>query len=292
MNTIKTIAEELDQLRTLQSLVGTYEQIAAASMQRIRGAVLENRAFSQGLDTIFQEVSTAYREEITKLMQAREITDKSRLSLLRKNGLTIAVFLSANTGLYGDILYRTFRHFLNYVKKHHTSHVLVVGRIGKLLFEEARPNSEFFYEDFPDNTIDAEQLLRILKRLAVYKNVLLFHGEFRSLVTQSATHTAIPAESQLGPGTVSVKYIFEPSLDEILIFFETQIFAALVEQIMQESRLAKLSSRLVLLDRATVNLEAGLKGTSLREQKLRHQMMNKKQLELTTRVIAGTVAYF
>ena len=50
-------------------------------------------------------------------------------------------------------------------------------------------------------------------------------------------------------------YFFEPSLEEVVIFFETEIFASLLEQVFHESRLAKTASRMMLLDRASQNID-------------------------------------
>ena len=69
------------------------------------------------------------------------------------------------------------------------------------------------------------------------------------------------------------------SLEEVSLFFETEIFASLLEQIFHESRLAKLASRMVLLDHAIINIESELKRTSLSKQRVHHRTLNRHLLD-------------
>ena len=55
-----------------------------------------------------------------------------------------------------------------------------------------------------------------------------------------------------------IKFIFEPSLEEVFNFFDAEIVASLLQQTFHESRLAKLASRLLLLDRSIVKVEEAL----------------------------------
>jgi len=282
MATYQSALEEIQQLNDLRILAGTYEAIAASYMQRIRISVLETRKFSQGLNAIFREVASAYQTEIVRLMKKKKIQDRSRLSLQAKNGKTILVFLSANTGLYGDIVYKTFSRFLA-AWRVAKGDSLIIGRVGRALFEEAAPRAKFLYEEFPDNIVDVERLQAIIRRLSAYERVVMFHGEFKTLVTQTSQETVVSG-SELPAASLEAehtRYLFEPSLEVIMMFFETEIFSGLVTQTVQESRLAKLASRLVLLDKATVHIGEEVKKTKLHAQQLRHQILNKKQLEIS-----------
>ena len=103
MQNYQEIAIQIDWLRNLKVLVETYETIAASSMRGIRNSVLQNRAFHTGLNRVFQDVIRAYRNEVAGFIKKNKIGQERALSLLEKNGKTALVFLSANTGLYGDL---------------------------------------------------------------------------------------------------------------------------------------------------------------------------------------------
>lgn len=281
MLTEKSIQQEISDLENLSTLVDTYKIIAVSTMQKIRKSVLENRAFHTGLGSIFQEIKRAYLKALEAEAGGRKI-DEKRLSFVKRNQKTMLLCLTANTGLYGELINRIFEVFFNAWKKlrHDPG---VVGRVGKLLFMSSAPRTPFRYYDFPDNRMDIEALKIIVRELAEYERVIVYHGKFRSLFLQEAASSEISGfvSYEIGKGGEEKEvtpYIFEPSLEKVAIFFETEIFASLLEQVFHESRLSKVSSRAVLLDSAAVNIERALGRSALEKQRVRHLVMNRKQI--------------
>ena len=64
---------------------------------------------------------------------------------------------------------------------------------------------------------------------------------------------------------------------DILKFFEKHMFAALMEQTIRESQLAKYASRLVAMDRAEQNIQKKLGEMKVTRLKITHRSANKKQ---------------
>ena len=62
-------------------------------------------------------------------------------------------------------------------------------------------------------------------------------------------------------------------------FFEAQIFTSLFEQTVFESQLAKFASRMTSLELRVEKTKAILKDIFLEKEKVRHRIINKKQLE-------------
>ncbi len=281
MITPKSLIREIEELGGLGQLVTTYEFIAAAAMRRIRNSVLENRAFHMGLNRIFQEIKRAYEEEIRKFVSRRRFRSRMPIPFLRRPRKTAIVFLSANTSLYGDIIAKTFASFMTEVEKK-SADIVIIGRIGRTLFDEEKRKEKYTYFDFPDTTIVVENLKAISRYLSQYEKVVVYHGRFKSLISQDAAATSVSGDELESSGAADedARYFFEPSLETIVLFFETEIFGSLLEQVFNESRLAKLASRMILLDRASVNVEDALKKMSLERQRLTHRVFNRKQLDL------------
>ena len=278
MTNNQTIVSEIDLLGSLHVLVETYETIATSSMRRVRNSVLQNRTYHLGLNSLFQEVKRAYRAEMMILTKRRNIP--LNISAIRHNGKTIFVLLSANTGLYGDIIQKTFALFLESVQNQHGD-IVVVGRVGKALFEDSMPGTPYQYFDFPDDKIELENLKAITEHLKEYEKVVAFYGTFKNFIEQVPTHTDVSGdipEEKTGP-VGKIEYVFEPSIEAVTYFFETEIFASLLEQVFHESRLAKLASRMVLLDRATLNIDTAIQKMSFQRQQVRHRIYNRKQLD-------------
>src|SRR3989344_7919014 len=117
MVTKKEVIKENDFLTTLRGIVETYEEIAATRMSRIRSSVLESRDFLLEINAIFQQVKSSYKDKITLLMKKKRIKDPSKLTFIKRNGKTLYVFVSANTGLYGDIIRKTYDVFISSLEK-------------------------------------------------------------------------------------------------------------------------------------------------------------------------------
>ena len=275
----QTVQQELDQLQSLIMLVETYEIIAGTSVRRIRNSVLANRAFHVGLNRMFREIATAYSKEVRHVMKKNKITARdSGVSVIKRTKPTVFMFLSANTGLYGDVINRIFTAFLTEIKRT-KGDVIIVGRMGKILFEDTMPGSPFTYFDFPDNSIAIENLKQISVFLAQYEKVVAFYAVFKNLLTQQVktsiiSGTELPVEST--EDNVIQRYFFEPSLEAVALFFENEIFASLLEQVFQESRLAKLAARMVLLDRTIITIEGEIRRAILKKQHVHHRTINRQ----------------
>jgi ATP synthase F1 gamma subunit len=283
----KNLNEEIKLTSGLKSLVETYEAIAVSSMRRIRSSVLENRVFHLGLDRLFQEVKLAYRGELRRFVRFRPKKTFEILLPLKYRQKTALVFLSANTGLYGEIINRTFVLFRKEAEKNPKADLVVIGKMGKALAKKEFTGRKFAYVDFPDTGLALDSLAEITRKLSAYKKVVAFHGVFKNFAEQHPSSSNISGDILLERETSAEKtiYVFEPSLEEVVVFFETEIFASLLEQVFHESRLAKLASRMMLLDHASQNIDKSLKKLSFEGQRLLHLTFNKKQLDAISGLI-------
>lgn len=276
----KQIVEEIKSLENIQVLVQTYEEIAASRMQRVKNSVLNNRVFLEGLGEIYAQVKHSYDEEVTKLKSKAK--RKEAASVVARNGKTVSVLLSANTGLYGDIIRSSFELFLKGIQSRETD-IVIVGKIGKGMFDAAASrvgSKEYDYFELSDSTSDPEDFAEIIRHIVEYEQVIVYHGKFESILEQVPFEDKLAGEIAL-EGNVAVEeehYIFEPSLPAVVSFFESEILAAIFEQSMHESSLSKYASRMINLDRAVVNIDESLKKANFMRQRAHHQNANKKQL--------------
>ena len=79
--------------------------------------------------------------------------------------------------------------------------------------------------------------------------------------------------------------MFEPSLEKILMFFETEIFASLFNHTVKESQLAKFASRVLALDQADEKMQNRLKKLQFEHTRAVHWDLNKKQLNLLPAIL-------
>lgn len=288
MQTRRQLDIQISELETLKVVSQAYAQIASFRIKKMRDTVLITRSFLGEVSLVFQSVLQSYRAEAEKLAKKSGGIKGKKITFLSHNGRTAAVFLSANSRLYGDLIARTFETFAAEVGKQDLE-VTIVGKYGLSLFEDRFVDKPFSYFDFPDAATDQNALKTLITHLAQYEEIRFFYPQFQNAVTQKPTILRLTAGeviTQEKTGSeVKQSYLFEPSLEAILAFFETQIFSSLIEQTIKESQLAKFASRVLSMDRASEKIREELARVEITKLKLRHQLVNKKQTQMLTTIM-------
>ncbi len=286
MSKLKKITDEYISTTSIRDLVSTYQEIASLRMRAVRDYVLQNREYFNGLSKVYSLVINSYRNDIHNMHKQGKIVYSGSHDAVsfRRNGEKLYVLLTANTSLYGHIVQETFSTFKNALLQDSSAKLAVVGKIGHSLMEEAHLEREYVYFDLADTLEDTENVKRIQEYLLKFETVVIFHGVFESLLEQK------PHESYITGGTgeqlavnKNVHFMFEPNLQEVLMYFENQIVASSFIQSLNESYLSKYASRMISLDFALNDIDKSLKKINLTKQKFKHYLGNKKQQD----IIAG-----
>lgn len=277
-----TVKEEVELVETFKMLAQAYEEISVIKMQRVRSSVLSTRDFLDDLSSVFADVKASYQQEIENMLAKKKNKKFNPLLLLSKKRKTAGVLLTPNSKLYGDIISRTYHLFMDDVTKNNYD-IVIIGRRGKELFDQDQKGKKYQYFDLPDANVTFDDLKNIFAHIADYEKVYVYYGLFNNVVAQTPTVSNISGEQALisqGPKSKSeTKYIFEPSLEKIFTFFQSQVFVSLFKQTVHEAELSRLASRITAMEQALSNIEGTqgkLKNESLRIKKA---LANKKQIE-------------
>lgn len=276
----KDIEQEIDQIKALQGLIQAYEEIASFRMKKTRDSVIKNRQYMSEINDIFDQVRLSYAREARRLAKLRGKAGEERITFLAHNGKTVAVFLSANTGLYGDIVPNTFKAFIKEARKGE-SEVTIVGKYGLSMFLTEEPDRPYTYFDIPDYGFTTKDMDKLIRHIVLYEEIHIYHGQFVNVIRQRPNMVKITAEISLEEDDEDdgeAPYIFEPSLDQILIFFETQIFSSLIDQASREGQLAKFASRVMAMNKADENIRGTVSRLNFEKLRVKHRATNRKQL--------------
>lgn len=286
MNKSKNIiVKDIEAMKSIREFVVAHEEIAANNMRRIREAVVKRRDFLSELIHLYNEIKYSYKKQYQEFLSRHKDAKNAKFSFLKKNSKTACVLLSTNTGLYGDIIKNSYALFKEYLSRE-SSDPIVIGKVGKRLFEDDNPGIQFKYFDFPDVTIDNDLLRPIILEIIQYEKVIIFHSKFQTLMVQTPTAFVISENmEEASVQKIQTRYIFEPSLDQVIEFFEKEIFSSIFEQTMRESHLSKFASRMVTLDAASDNIKRRLKGLVNEKRQVEHQLANKSQLNSIARMV-------
>lgn len=292
MKSIKEIKTDLQVLNDFHDIIETYEEIAAIRMRKVKKSVLMEREFLKGLSDVFRFVEMAYDTYLIKLGNLK----KGKKHFIKTNNKDVRILLSANMGLYGDIVRKTINKFIADAKQNDAD-LVIIGTRGKKAFEFQMSGKPFQYFDFSDAGIDDENMKRILDYVLQYRNIYVYHGLFESILQQQATTTNVTGDISKFAGyeesnnekdkVEDPKFgFFEPTIEDVATFFETQTLSVIFEQTTNESSLSKFASRMVTLDMAVSNVNDQIKKTGFELKKLKHRTFNKKQITTVASVIS------
>lgn len=282
----KIISENLEALNSLKDLAESYEEIAVIRMQKIKDSVLKTRDFLQDLSDVFVDLKSSHDREVRDLIAKRKTGDKTILPLLQKNGKTLLVYLSSNGRLYGSVTQKTYKLFMQDLKKpeNQSGEVLIIGSAGKDMYEASGAVKPFTYFEIPDVGVDLVHIKQLMQKFLQFEKVHVYYGKFDNVVNQTPIGTSITGENIFESEVVETinredRFIFEPVLEKIFYFFETQIIANLFSQTLLENQLARHASRVNAMEEALIHIEEESKKLVRAKNVIKHQLQNRKQLE-------------
>ena len=178
---------------------------------------------------------------------------------------------------------KTYREFISYTDQHN-SDPIIIGEFGRKLFERQFPNRKYQYFAMAESGASKSMFKDLLNGLLDYENVVVFYSRFESMALQNVAKLdfSAPENGASENSNNIVHYLFEPSLNVILEFFEKQIFSSILDQTFTESDLARYAARMILLDQAMENIGNRIKEVNLEKNLAIHHTLNKKQIETLT----------
>ena len=147
---------------------------------------------------------------------------------------------------------------------------MVVGRVGKSLAENYRLGHKIFYFELNDEKPEEEIIKEIIEFVKRYEKIIVFHGKFETILNQNPAITDVSGGVSPGERTDEIKnYLFEPSPEAVLEFFETEIVGNLFSQTILEHSLAKYTARMMAMYQATENIKQSKKESGKKQKKIR-----------------------
>jgi F-type H+-transporting ATPase subunit gamma len=279
MATLKSIKEELKIISAIKELAESYQEIASLKVNKIKNEVLKNREFFKEIIELYKRIKSAKKDLVSKsLKEKKDLAEK-----------TAIVVISANHFFYGPLLLNIWNEAKNYFTKidEQKRDIIIVGRIAKYYAEREKLGHKIFYFEISDDNPEEKKLIELIEFITNYKKIIVFHGKYEGAINQKVEITEIAAESILKKEGAprkhkeeKISYIFEPSKEEIIDFFEAEIVATIFNQTILEHQLARYASRVISMYQSIENAKKTEKMLSLTKNKVEREILNKKQSEL------------
>ncbi len=269
MLTLKEIKKNLEAVSVIKNVVLTYQEIANLKMKKIREKAFKNREFFDQLLEIYKRVKTAF------LFFKKNKGQKDYFLSAKKE--RVVVFLSANHLFYGGLMSEIWSKIFSFFQVNKAD-LAIVGRVGQHLVEGFGVKKFFFFE-LDDDQPEEKNVEKIVSFIKQYKEIIVFYGRYKNVLSQEVVASKI-TELEIGKKGESKQYIFEPSPEAIVEFFEREIIATLFHQCLLEHQLARYASRVIAMYQATEKAKETERKLIAKMRKLKKQSATKKQIEL------------
>ena len=284
---IREIKQAIEEGQSLKQIAQAYGEIATIKIRKIRAQVERNRSF-------FAEITQVYRiVKIQSMLKNLQV---------KKSKKTVSILLSSNFRFYGGIDTDVIHFFLENTAKFPTDRI-VIGKTGHHYLQVINFNT-YNSLDFAGDLPNPEELNKLGWMIKDYQQVLIFYPQLVTLlvqkpiiadITQADILTSLPVSSlreatpkagevnHLSPSTF---VIFEPELNKILAFFETQIITLLLEQTFFEAELSRTASRILSMDQAQIEAKRFIEGQKQLQAHLQRVEESARLLESLTSIQA------
>lgn len=250
MFTKKQLKGELERNLALKNLTEIYEDVAVVGMQSVRHQVLANRIFLEGVANVYALAKAAFLKQVAAISSKK--TREAETAFLRRNKKTVAVLISGNQTLLGNIIIQTYKTYLDLIKSMRCDYV-VMGKIGSYLLRGANLPAQFVEFPLDDYELTDAKVKLVLQFISRYEKIIIVYPKFVTVLSQSPRIEDISGGGALGDVEIksSKSYFFEPSSREVITYFDKQIIEVLFRQKLLEAILARFGARLAIMDLAS-----------------------------------------
>ncbi|NBO17335.1 MAG: hypothetical protein EBV07_00360 [Proteobacteria bacterium] len=283
MKNTKALKKDLNNVTSLRDLVSSLEELSAMRYRKTKKNVLDTRGFLDEISVLYKQVKNNY------ISLKTSSGEKPEIKYRKPTKKVCYIFLSANGGLFGDVINRNFSNLKSYLKRLPPDELIVVGSVGARLFEFSEvknlvPNTYF---PLSDSSGDKENLDTILKYALDFEKIVIFYTKYVEILNQSPTADSVTGdiifeesvlESSGKVGQLEEDFLYEPGIEKILAIFENQMISSLFEQKVLESGLSKFTSRMVSLDSASEKIKQNMVKIRMEYQKMKHSEASKKSV--------------
>jgi F-type H+-transporting ATPase subunit gamma len=294
MAKINEIKEQQIVVRSVGDFANSLQQIATMRMTSLRKSVLASRAFVDEATLILRELKKEKSKQVFK--QLRKVDHKFQIPLRNRKAVIV---VSSYQGLCGSYNTEIIKKLETVLPDHIDADFFVIGSKGQEYFRKQvlkNPSLKFYPYDVPED-VQIEDLRKLITMFTYYDEIFLIYSKFintttREVVFLKLAEPAIDEEEEQQPDQpkkdknkaidkkLEGKFIFEPSIDEIIQNITDKLRYALFRQQILDSKLALYTAQMVAMQTASDNAKDLMKTLQLEYNKARRKMIDKKIQEV------------
>ncbi len=284
MAKINEIKEQKIVVKSVGDFANSLQQISASRMASLRKVVLKSRRFVDETTAVLLELRIEQRR--AQEQQLQKIIRNYRLST-NKHAIIV---ITSDQGLCGPYNSEIFKKVDTIVPQFKQADYFVLGSKGQEYFRKlARKHGiRFFPYNVPED-VQSQDLNSLVRMFPRYDKIDLVYSKYinplvREIVFQELT---VPDDPPSGDKkdekedlVKKTKFIFEPSIDELVDKVSSKLRNALFRQQILDSKLSLYAAQMIAMQTATDNAKDLLKELQLSYNKERRKLIDKKIQEV------------
>lgn len=273
--TKRELKQLTETVNAIQSLTRVFQGAADRQMKMVK---VEIDTIGGYLASAQESYSSAKYTLISKVKDQYKSTVASSLvrSIAKEE---VLVLVSSKSYYFGGLIPSLFKMFLAEFERTNADSI-ILGATGKELLDKANVKaSNISFYDFDDINFDWQKISEIAKIIAKYRRIVIFYGNYRSVLTQEARSADISQLVIYRDPQQKKQYLFVPKLPEDLAFLEEQIISGGFLQKIYQAQVAKYAARIKILEIGQVaeELSQALDSLARNRRRFRKYSANKKQ---------------
>ncbi len=286
MPTLNETKEKIAVVKSVGGFANALQQIAAMKMTSLRNKVMAAKRFVDEATEMLRELNfykdLAYQHEYEEANKKALKKEKGKQLSTNKNMAVIVV--TSNQGLCGKYNAEVFKALETHILRENAeADIFIIGKKGQEHYlTNKKYNFKFYPYSLPDE-FSYTELARLVTMFPYYSRVLMVYSRFVNTIKRDVVEVLMatpPTGNAEEHKEEQVRFIFEPSVDELIRDISAKLRAALFQQQVLDSRLAQFSAQMVGMQTASENSKILLTDLSHEYNKQRRKMIDKKISEV------------
>ena len=293
MASINETKEKMGVVKSVGSFANAMQQIAAMRMVALRDKVIASKRFVDEATEMLRELTLynelIYRQEMEgdKKKKKKDATPEVERPLKKA-----IIIVTSNQGLCGKFNAEIFKKVESEVLANNLdAEIFIIGKKGQEHYLTSKKFTFNFYPYSLPDEFNSNDLLRLVEMFPYYDRIMMVYSRFINTINRDVVETMLVAPPTLNTEQVDplekIKFIFEPSVEELIRDISAKLRAAAFQRQILDSRLAQFSAQMVGMQAATENAKVLLEDLNHEYNKIRRKMIDKKISE----VFAGSALW-
>jgi len=291
MARINEIKQQQVVVATVGNFADSLQQIAAMRMVKLRKLVLSSRRFVEEATLILRDL---HLEKAKNLAKETKQGKKAHITSAQAPGSmgttkdrlrTAIIVVSSDIGLCGSYNTEIVNKLSQVMQEFPEADYYVIGHKGQNYMSRFAPKYKINY--YPYNIpeeVGIQDLKPLIGMFYYYNQIYLVYNKYINTTTREVAFielavpnlTEVEAEKEKSEG----KFIFEPSIDDLIASISARVRYALFRQQILDSKLALYTAQMIAMKTAADNADELMSDLRMEYNKARRKIIDKKIQEV------------